>query len=54
MSIDGTRDQSVALKDTVASYTAGLVDALASRARHGRPVLPASVGLNVNYPGPSR
>jgi 5'/3'-nucleotidase SurE len=51
VSIDGSREQSVALKDTVAKYTAELVDTLADRTRHDEPVLPPGIGLNVNYPG---
>jgi 5'/3'-nucleotidase SurE len=51
VSIDGSREQSVALKDTVATYTAELVDTLADRTRHDEPVLPPGIGLNVNYPG---
>jgi 5'-nucleotidase len=51
VSIDGSREQSVALKDTVAKYTAELVDTLAGRTRHDEPVLPPGIGLNVNYPG---
>lgn len=50
VSIDGSRDQSVALKATVAQYTSDLVDALADRA-DDRPLLPSGIGLNVNYPG---
>ncbi|SCG35647.1 5'/3'-nucleotidase SurE [Micromonospora halophytica] len=51
VSIDGkTREQSVALKDQVAEYTSDVVAALARRARDGA-VLPAGLGLNINYPG---
>lgn len=51
VSIDGSRDQSVALKGTVAKYTAELVETLAERTRRGGALLPPGVGLNVNYPG---
>lgn len=50
VSIDGSRDQSVALKDTVAEYTGDVVAALARRAG-GRGLLPEGLGLNINYPG---
>lgn len=50
VSIDGSGAQSVAAKDDAAAYAADLVAALARRARGGD-VLPAGIGLNVNYPG---
>jgi len=51
VSIDGkTAEQFVFLKDTVADYTSELVDKLARRSP-GRALLPAGVGLNINYPG---
>jgi 5'/3'-nucleotidase SurE len=51
VSIDGSPEQSVALKDTVARYTAELVDTLADHTHHDESVLPPGIGLNVNYPG---
>lgn len=53
VSIDGTAEQSVARRGEVARYAAELVRALAKRARGGA-LLPAGIGLNVNYPGAKR
>jgi 5'/3'-nucleotidase len=51
VSIDGTREQSLALKDTVARYTTQLVGTLADHMPRGGSVLLPGVGLNINYPG---